>query len=159
MQWRHIISSNSNRVGMLFPSMKMRHIENSFGELAKFSETPADVVMITTLDIMHSSFPLNLRYHVTWSTRSHISRRCKNWCICVVTVILDEVKELAVIGNHDDVIKWKHLPRYWPLVRGAFMFPLIFTLNKRLSKQSWGWWFETLLRLLWRHSYVFLLLN
>ena len=25
-------------------------------------------------------------------------------------------------------------------------------LNKRLSKQSWGWWFETLPRPLWRHS-------
>ena len=24
-------------------------------------------------------------------------------------------------------------------------------LNKRLSKQSWGWWFETLSRSLWRH--------
>ena len=24
-------------------------------------------------------------------------------------------------------------------------------LNKRLSKQSWGWWFETLWRPLWRH--------
>ena len=24
-------------------------------------------------------------------------------------------------------------------------------LNKRLSKQSWGWWFETLSHLLWRH--------
>ena len=27
-------------------------------------------------------------------------------------------------------------------------------LNKRLSKQSWGWWFETLSRPLWRHSKV-----
>ena len=27
-------------------------------------------------------------------------------------------------------------------------------LNERLSKQSWGWWFETPLRPLWRHSYV-----
>ena len=25
-------------------------------------------------------------------------------------------------------------------------------LNKRLSKQSWGWWFETPLCPLWRHS-------
>ena len=25
-------------------------------------------------------------------------------------------------------------------------------LNKRLSKQSWGWWFETLPRPLWRNS-------
>ena len=24
-------------------------------------------------------------------------------------------------------------------------------LNKRLGKQSWGWWFETLSRPLWRH--------
>ena len=27
-------------------------------------------------------------------------------------------------------------------------------LNKRLSKQSWGWWFETLSLPLWRHCYV-----
>ena len=27
-------------------------------------------------------------------------------------------------------------------------------LNKRLSKQSWGWWFETLSRSLWRHCNV-----
>ena len=25
-------------------------------------------------------------------------------------------------------------------------------LNQRLSKQSWGWWFETLPRPFWRHS-------
>ena len=31
------------------------------------------------------------------------------------------------------------------------MFSLICTLNKRLSKQSWGWWFETPSRSLWRH--------
>ena len=57
---------------------------------------------------------------------------------------------------HDDVIKWKHFPRYWPFMRGihrspatsphkgqwrgALMFSLI-CLNKRLSKQSWGWLF------------------
>ena len=27
--------------------------------------------------------------------------------------------------------------------RGALMFSLICALNNRLSKQSWGWWFET----------------
>ena len=30
-------------------------------------------------------------------------------------------------------------------------------LNKRLSKQSWGWWFEALSRPLWRHRNVFCL--
>ena len=71
---------------------------------------------------------------------------------------------------HDDVIKWKHFPRNWPFVRGihlspvnsphkgqwrgALMFSLICALNKRLSKQSWGWWFETPSGLLWRHCNV-----
>ena len=69
----------------------------------------------------------------------------------------------------DDVIKWKHFPRYWPCVRGiqrspvnsphkgqwrgAFVFSLICALNKRLSKQSWCWWLETPSRSLWRHCY------
>ena len=65
---------------------------------------------------------------------------------------------------HDDVIKWKHFPRYWPLpVPGEFhakrpvtrSFDVFFDLrlNKRLSKQSWGWWFETLSRPFLRHCY------
>ena len=65
--------------------------------------------------------------------------------------------------HHDDVIKWKHFPRNWPFVRGiyrgphkdqwrgAFMFSLSCALNKRLSKQSSGWRFETPSRSLWRH--------
>ena len=67
---------------------------------------------------------------------------------------------------HDDVIKWKHVPRYWPFVRGIHRSPvnslhkgqwrtaLMFfylCLNKRLNIQSWGWWFETQLCPLWRH--------
>ena len=68
--------------------------------------------------------------------------------------------------THDDVIKWKYFPLYWPFVRGihrssvnsahkgqwrgALMYPLI-CLNTLLSKQSWGWWFETPSRSLWRH--------
>ena len=27
-------------------------------------------------------------------------------------------------GNHDDVIKWKHFPRYWPFVRGIHRSPV-----------------------------------
>ena len=71
--------------------------------------------------------------------------------------------------EHDDVIKWKYFPRYWPFVRGthrwpvnsprkgqwrkALMFSLIcaWTNVLFLSKHSWGWWFETPLRPLWRH--------
>ena len=68
----------------------------------------------------------------------------------------------ALMAVHDDVIKWKHFPRYWPFVRGnspvtgefpkqrpvSRSFDVFFDLrlNKRLRKQSWGWWFETLSR-------------
>ena len=78
--------------------------------------------------------------------------------------------EVVVLSIHDDVIKWKHCPRYWPFVRGihrspvnslnkgqwrgALMFSLICVLIKRLSKQSWGWWSKTPTRSLWRHCNV-----
>ena len=65
------------------------------------------------------------------------------------------------VFNHDDVIKWKHFPRYWPFVRGiprsglglTQSFDVFFDLrlNKRLSKQSWCCWFEMSSRPLWRH--------
>ena len=79
-------------------------------------------------------------------------------------------KGVGKCSIHYDVIKWKHFPRYWPFVqgihrwlvnslhkgqwRGALMFYLICALNKWLSKQSRGWWFETPTRSLWRHCNV-----
>ena len=67
---------------------------------------------------------------------------------------------------HDDVIKWKHFSRYWPFVRGIHRWiPITKTSsaelwcflwsNKRLSKQSWGWWFETPSRISWHNCNVF----
>ena len=65
--------------------------------------------------------------------------------------------------NHDDVIKSKRFPRYWPFVRGIHRSPvnsphkgqwhraLMGFFYLRLSNQSWGWWFETLSRPLWLH--------
>ena len=40
-----------------------------------------------------------------------------------------------------------------PVTRGFNVF-FDLRLNERLSKQSWGWWFETLSRPLWRHRNV-----
>ena len=68
--------------------------------------------------------------------------------------ILIQTSEWWVI--HDDVIKWKHFPRYCPCVRGIHWSPvnsphkcqwrgaLMFFylhLNRQLSKQ-WGRWFR-----------------
>ena len=61
-------------------------------------------------------------------------------------------------GSHDDVIKWKHFPRYWTFVRGIHWLPVNSPhkgqWHKPLSKQSWCWWFETPSRSLWRHCNV-----
>ena len=73
----------------------------------------------------------------------------------------------SILIFHDDVIKWKHFPRYWPFIAGnspvtgefpsqrpvTRSFDVLFDarLNKLLSKQSWGWWLETSSGPLWRH--------
>ena len=45
------------------------------------------------------------------------------------------------------------IPAQRPVTRSFDVF-LDLRLNKRLSKHSWGWWFETLSRPLWRHRNV-----
>ena len=101
---------------------------------------------------------------------THSTRCAYQWLLCFVLVILPKCR--GSTWFHDDVINWKHFPRYWPFVRGIHWSPLnsqrpvtrsfdVFfdlRLNKRLSKQSWGWWFETLPWSLWRHWNVFNLL-
>ena len=81
---------------------------------------------------------------------------------CVVAVFV-----MVLTGTkHDDIIKWKHFPRYWPFVREIDRWPWIsqtkasdaklwcifdLRLNKRLSKQSRRRWFDTPSYSLWRH--------
>ena len=54
--------------------------------------------------------------------------------------------------NHDDVIKWKHFPRYWPFVRGIHRSPA--------NSPHKGQWRRALIFLsapslpLWRHCNV-----
>ena len=81
----------------------------------------------------------------------------------VLNILSSPTRDIFI---HDDVIKWKHFPRYWPFVRVPGDFPaqrpvtrsfdvfFVLRLNKRLNKQSWDWWLETLSRPLWRHRNV-----
>ena len=67
---------------------------------------------------------------------------------------------------HDDIMKWKHFPLYWPFVWGIHRWPtqrpvtwsfdVFFDLhlNKQLSKQSRRWWFKMPSRSLWHHCNV-----
>ena len=66
---------------------------------------------------------------------------------------------------HDNVIKWNHFRVTGPLcchrwihrTKASEAFEVFFDLrlNKRLNKQSWGWWFETQSRPLWPHCNVY----
>ena len=46
---------------------------------------------------------------------------------------------------------WPVISRHKGRWREALVFSFDLRLNKRLSKQSWGWWFVKPLRPLWRH--------
>ena len=102
---------------------------------------------------------LSLQTLNTKSTRAHAAAHCRN----PGTYWYTDKK----FSWNDDLIQWKHFPRYWPFVRGiyrspvnsphkgqwrgALMFSFICTWKKPLSKQSWSWWFETPSCILWRH--------
>ena len=65
--------------------------------------------------------------------------------------------KVILVMNHDDVIKWKHIPRCWSFVGRinqlvARRFVVFFDL--RLSKQSSYRWFEKPWRSLWRYCNV-----
>ena len=86
------------------------------------------------------------------------------WTSISVRMCILVVQIYHLFNIHDDVIKWKHFSRCWPVpgeiptqrpVTGSFDVFLDLRLNKRLSKQSWGWWFESLSRPLWRHRNAF----
>ena len=83
---------------------------------------------------------------------------------------------MIVTEDLDDIIKWKHFPRYWTFVRGIHRSPkknyivstnddlpidapclhqtLLFRTKHYGDGQSWGCWFATPSRSLWRHRNV-----
>ena len=85
-------------------------------------------------------------------------------------VPLPAQRRLADPDPHDDVINWKKKIRvtgplcgeftgHWWIPRTkaseAELWCVFFLrMNERLSKQSWGWWFETPTRPLWRQRNV-----
>ena len=73
-------------------------------------------------------------------TNTHIHTDRDIWCTTKSKIIPSQ--RLAVPGE---------FPAQRPVTRSFDVF-FDLRLNKRLSEQSWGWWFETLPRPLWRHS-------
>ena len=118
------------------------------------------------------SSPHHLHKKYRRMIKSHIRYRVMWIHFLLVTEVSVSVSKRYVISwvLHDDVIGWKRFPYYWLFVQGVHMSPvnsphkgqrrgalilsLTCALNKRLSKQPWGWRFETLSRSLWRHCNI-----
>ena len=70
----------------------------------------------------------------------------------------------TIIVIPDDVIKWRHFPRYWSFVRRIHRSPVNsphkgqWRREQQVSKQSRRWWFETPWCPLCRHSNVDILM-
>ena len=147
--------------------------------------SPMGTKWCTKLEVAWKRCPIVLQGHPSNFTVTR-SEKLTIWIQFEITRPVAAIKSLRFalffINDHfpginfihrnvnDDVIKWKHFPRYWPFVRRihrsplisphkgqwrrALMFSLIYAFSKRLSKQWWGWWFETPSHSLWRHCNV-----
>ena len=123
-------------------------------------------IRLITIDLLYIRF----RFHMMTSSIGNIFRvtgPLRGESISHRWISSEGIPMLLTHLRHNDVIKWKHFPLYWPFVwgihrspvishhkgqwRGALMFSLICALNKQLSEHSWGWWFKMLSCSLWRH--------
>ena len=132
----------------------------SFGLLAKWN---SQFKKIWITKIYTSTHVLVSGLEVCWMKSIILIKYLFSFLPCM-HMIRPFVGIISLNNMHDDVIKWKHFPRYWPFVTGEFptqrpvtqSFDVFFDLwlNKQFSKQLWGWWFEMPSWPLWRHSNV-----
>ena len=104
----------------------------------------------------------HLQFH--WVTNEAVWHLGGNYVIMGLNFITTDATTIS--WYHDDIIKWRHFPNYRPFVQGIHWSPVnsrqrpvtqsfyVFFdlhLNKKLSKQPWGWWFEMPSCSLWCH--------
>ena len=62
---------------------------------------------------------------VTGSILSGVGFTKQISCILLISPFFNIIKTLVTLNiTHDDVIKWKHFPRYWPFVREIHRSPV-----------------------------------
>ena len=129
------------------------------------------VSVVCILIFQNADIIRKLRKQIIWHDNAYIAGDLQSSSNAVSDWPTDDLIPWSewddFFGNLDDVSKWKHLPRHWPFICAGNSsvlrwiptkwpvmrsFDVFFDLrpNIRLSKQSWGWWFETPSRQLWR---------
>ena len=89
--------------------------------LHSWYDTRSDISQISILILikLESVRPFNYcAISLSHKTVDVITYKCPN--IILITQVLCH----ALAGVHDDVIKWKHFPRYWPFVWGIHRSPV-----------------------------------
>ena len=78
------------------------------GESGYFAQEVSYKMFYTTL--------FTTTYDLSYAT---VCKRCRVWRLMGNGMEFQSVRTgVAYEWEHDDVIKWKHFPRYWPFVRG-----------------------------------------
>ena len=68
--------------------------------------------------------PVRVRYSLLAHALINILPQSLQWCM----------QHCLMMEKHDDVMKWKHFPRYWPFVRGIHGSPM-----NSPHKGQWHW--------------------
>ena len=94
----------SNRFLLLIPNyikswIKLKIVQNHIN-------------VLLTMSPIHIMRGMSIMYHVKYHT--NINKNNISWFIAWL---------INCISQHDDVIKWKHFPRYWPFVQGIHLTP------------------------------------
>ena len=84
---------------------------------------PFTLIMIYSMYFLHIKIGRGKWPHLGLLRMVFVSRTSliKTWRTVQPKVL---AKNLADNCSHDDVIKWKHFPRYWPFVRGIHRSPM-----------------------------------
>ena len=105
----------------------MHHFTTAHPEI-KISSTT--FIFSTKMPIYFSKLPQEIairNFMWKWSYNIwHLNAlRSEHWQCYTYYCQLNVTIALGVcVWSHDDVIKWKHFPRYWPFVRGIYRPPL-----------------------------------
>ena len=150
-----VVFSSSTEGHLLKCDGKILIIETTHVHLLPFTVIGKCSVEFHVLSFFLESFPLINRRSSTWHLDDHeasISLVSPWWRHQMETFSA----LLAICPGNSPVPG--EFPAQRPVTRRFDVF-FDLRLNKRLRKQLWGWWFETLSRPLWRHCKALILLE
>ena len=149
MIWRHRSGSVLAQVTILynaFGNCNLKYIASRKGQWVKYQRGPIRPTSAMEMKNKHAfTSPINSQQLVEMvrDRSPHIVNTCWRHQMETFSALL------AICAGNSPVPGESHTQR--PVTRSFDVF-LDLRLNKRLSKQSWGWWFETPSCPSWRHG-------